>query len=44
MAERLRNLRKYIQGVEEGAVEIEHLWPHYIAKYLRFVPFAKLFL
>lgn len=39
MAERLRNLKNYIQGVDKGEVEIDHLWPYYVAKYLRFVPF-----
>lgn len=38
MAAKVLRLKKYLDDVENGDQEIEHLWAHYVAKYLRFVP------
>lgn len=41
MAGKILKLKKYLDDVEKGDQEIEHLWTHYVAKYLRFVPIPK---
>lgn len=37
MAEQIRKLKRYIDDVAKGDREIEHLWFHHVATFLRFV-------